>query len=346
MPRLRDDCETRGMVFDIERYATHDGPGMRTTVFLKGCYLSCAWCHNPESEDPRPELMYDARRCIGCLACIDACPHDALYLTDDVGERLSSTALAVRRGQPLPLTGRVYDAGACQRCGVCVEACFPAALEMVGQRQTVEQVWQQVAADRPFYQRSGGGVTLSGGEPLLQQQFARQFLQRCQAEGVHTALDTTAFGRWQSLAQVVEYTDLVLLDLKALDPVVHRRWTGVDNSSILANATRLARMLRTRGGGDKGEAYGVWVRMPLIPGINDSARQLQAAADFVRTELEGVVPVVELLGYHTLGGDKRRRLGAPPALPDAAPMAPAALQRHGAAMGELLNGSGITVRWR
>ncbi len=337
---------TRGMVFDVERYSTHDGPGTRTTVFLKGCYLRCAWCHNPESEDARPELMFAAGRCIGCVACIDACTHDALYLTDGSGKRLSAGELAVRRGQPQPLTGRVYDAQACQRCGACVEACYPGALEMVGQRQTVEQVWPQIAADRPFYERSGGGVTLSGGEPLRQPHFSRELLQRCRAEGIHTALDTTAFGRWDSLALVLPFTDLVLLDLKAMDAAVHRRWTGVDNVSILANARRLATLLRDRGPVNETEAYGLWVRLPLIPGINAAAEPLQAAANFIRTELEGAVRVVELLGYHTLGGDKRQHLGLPQALPGTAPMAPEALRRHGEAMVELLQGCGITVRWR
>ncbi|MDA0333903.1 MAG: glycyl-radical enzyme activating protein [bacterium] len=338
--------DTRGLVFDIERYSTHDGPGTRTTVFLKGCYLRCAWCHNPESEDARRQLMFDAGRCIGCVACMDACTHDALYLTDDAGDRLSAAALADRRAQPQPLTGRVYDALACQRCGACVEACYPGALEMVGQRQTVEQVWQQIAPDRPFYQRSGGGVTLSGGEPLLQQRFSRELLQRCRAEGVHTALDTTAFGRWEPLASVLPFTDLVLLDLKAMDADVHRRWTGVDNGSILANARRLATLLRDQRAVNETEAYGLWVRMPLIPGINATAEQVQAAAHFIRTELEGAVRVVELLGYHTLGGDKRQRLGLPQALPGTAPMAPEALRRQGEAMGQLLQGCGITVRWR
>lgn len=335
-----DAVEPDGLVFDIERYSTHDGPGTRTTVFLKGCYLGCAWCHNPESEAGHPEIMYEEDNCIGCLACYQACEHEALYLADWDGRRLRTEL-----GEEIDTQNarRVFAADRCVRCGACVAACYPGALKMVGEKMTIDAVMMQVRADKPFYGRTGGGVTVSGGEPLFQAKFTQALLATCQGEQIHTALDTTAFGRWEPLAATIEHADLVLLDLKSMDPVVHRDYTGVDNEPILANARRLATVMAQR---PKDELHGIWVRMPIIPGINDSDEQLDAAARFIGDELAPAVRVVELLGYHTLGGAKRQRLGRAMTLPEIQPPSPETLRRHGERVTEQLEGTGITIRWR
>mgnify|MGYP000100209790 FL=1 len=333
-----------GMVFDIERYATHDGPGTRTTVFLKGCYLRCAWCHNPESEHAQPEIMYEAADCIGCLACYRACEHEALYLTDWDGRRLTVPRDAQVEPQIDTQNARgVYAVDRCVQCGACVEACYPAALKMVGDKMSVDAVMAQVRLDKPFYARTGGGITVSGGEPLFQASFTQALLKTCHEEGIHTALDTTAFGRWEPLAATIEHADLVLLDLKSMDPIVHKEYTGVDNESILANARRLAVAMADR---PDDEFHGIWVRMPLIPDINDSDAQLDAAAHFIAESLAPAVRVVELLGYHTLGGAKRERLGLASTLPEIASPAPDVLRHHGERVADQLAGTGIDVRWR
>lgn len=334
-----------GIVFDVERYSTHDGPGTRTTVFLKGCYLRCAWCHNPESMNGRPELMYDADRCIACYECFAACQHGALTLTDDQGA-LTADDLARRKAAHEPVTGRVHKPGRCVRCGDCVEACYAAALELVGEERSVDDVLADVTADRQFYVGSGGGVTVSGGEPLYQAPFAAALLAGCQREGLHTALDTTAFGHWERLASVVNHADLVLLDLKTMDPAVHQAYTGVSNASILANARTLGRMMAHRLAREPEQNYGVWVRIPVIPGVNDDEANLRATARFARNEIGPAVRAIELLGYHGLGGAKLQRLGQESRMTDVAPLSKTRLAERASWVEEETAGSGIAVRFR
>lgn len=340
----------RGRIFDIERYATHDGPGIRTTLFLKGCPLRCLWCHNPEAESPRPELMYDEERCIGCLACFSICEQGALWLADRAGRRIPPEEMSFFRDYPEQIGSRCYLPERCQRCGQCAEACFAGALEMVGRELNVEEAYAELECDRPFYEQSGGGITVSGGEPLAQHLFVRELLALCKAGGLHTALDTTACTRWNILEPVLQYTDLVLLDLKVMDPARHRQYTGVDNALILENAQAMAAFMverTTRAFCDlPWEHTGVWIRVPVIPSLNDDEENLRATAAFVREELEGAVRRVELLGYHHLGIAKLRRLRRETQLPGIEPPSKARLAELAGLFREELQGTGIRVEAR
>ncbi len=272
---------TTGMLFDIRRYAIHDGPGIRTTVFFKGCPLRCAWCHNPESQSPALELMLRPNRCISCGACAQVCPE-----------------LAVQ-----PVDGRyVTDRAACTVCGVCVEACYADARQIVGREYTVEEVMAVIERDRDFYLHSNGGVTFSGGEPLMQPDFLLGLLRACKTAGLHTALDTCGYAAWETFERALPYTDLLLYDLKLMDQAGHRQITGVPNRRILDNLHRLSALGAT-----------IWLRLPLIPGINDDAENLRATAAFVAA-LPNPAPLY-LLPYHNSAEAKYAGLGLPFQLP-------------------------------
>ncbi len=265
-----------GRVFDIKRYSIHDGPGIRTTVFLKGCSLHCLWCHNPESIDPGPELMHWPARCRRCYACIEACPLGAIS---------KDTAGAV-----------VVDRAKCDLCGRCAEACLYDAMQMVGREMTVAEVMAEVEKDRIFYEQSGGGVTLSGGDPFVQAPFAEALLDACRGRGIRTALDTAGMSSDGVLDRLAAKTDLVLYDLKVMDEVRHRETTGVSNAPILENLKRLA----ARG-------TEVWVRVPLVGGVNDDDENTRRTIALLRSF--GTVKRVGLLPYHSGGLEKARRIG-------------------------------------
>lgn len=293
-----------GSIFDIKRFAVHDGPGIRTTVFLKGCLLSCAWCHNPEGIRRQAELVYFESRCMHCGACVEACPNQAREII--AGEM-------------------VYHPERCELCAKCLEACYTGALFQYGQETSVDEVMAVLRQDAEFYQASGGGVTLSGGEPLAQERFAIALLRQCKAEGFHTALDTSGQVPWAVIAAALPYTDLVLYDLKHLDPQQHRYYTGIGNTLILDNLRSLDR-----------SGVRLEIRIPLVPGVNDGPN-LDAATAFLGS-LESR-PCVRLLPYHPLAGGKYLRLGRENRLPAAA--SPDSAQMNAAA--EVLRASGCEV---
>jgi pyruvate formate lyase activating enzyme len=263
-----------GIVFDIRRYTLHDGPGIRTTVFLKGCALSCLWCHNPESQSSGPELILRESRCIRCGACVEACERGAITWTE---------------------SGPSTDRSKCRACGTCATVCFAEARELAGRTMTVEQVMAEVERDVPFYEESSGGLTLSGGEPLLQPYFTAALLRAAKERGLHTALDTCGHASWKSLERLRHHVDLFLYDLKLMDDMRHQLFTGVSNRRILANL----RALVERG-------HRVVLRVPVIPGINDDDENLRAVGVFAAS-LPGLAGV-DLLPYHRTGVDKYARL--------------------------------------
>ena len=264
-----------GLVFNVMRFSLHDGPGIRTTVFLKGCPLRCWWCHNPESQSPAPEVIYFAERCVRAGDCVRACPHQALRWDDQL----------------------VLDPLRCQRCGECASACPAGARELAGRRLTVPELLDEVAKDRVFFDESGGGVTVSGGEPLMQAAFVQAFLEACHVNRVHTVLETCGWADWHVLEKVAGSVDLFLYDLKLLDRERHRHYTGVTNDRILTNLRRL----RERGSS-------IVVRVPIVPGGNDGPTDVEALSAFL-TPLG--LRDIDLLPYHRIGSDKYRRLRLP-----------------------------------
>jgi pyruvate formate lyase activating enzyme len=274
-----------GVIFDIKRFAVYDGPGIRTTVFLKGCPLHCLWCHNPESIARRPQLVFTPQKCIGCGQCMEVCAQQAHQLVDGRHEI-------------------VWER--CQACGACAEGCYAGALELAGHEVTAEGVMADVLRDRAFYETSGGGMTLSGGEPLAQYDFTRALLHAAAAEGVHTALDTTGLAPWRQLEGLLSTTDLILYDLKQMDEARHVALTGVPNERILDNLRRL-----------DGAGQQVWVRIPLIPGQNDDDANYHALGRFLK-DLQHIERI-EILRYHRLAESKYASVGYDYRLPGLEP---------------------------
>ncbi|HFO6580056.1 TPA: glycyl-radical enzyme activating protein, partial [Escherichia coli] len=265
--------ETEGVIFNIQRYSLHDGPGIRTIPFLKGCPLSCKWCSNPESQRPQPELLFKKNDCILCGKCIDTCPRQALSTTN----------------------AWFIDRNRCIQCGKCTEVCPTRALEMKGKRMSVTAVMRELEKEENLYRRSGGGITLSGGEPLAQPEFARELLKACKARGWHTAIETAGFTTKSVIDEVFPYVDLALTDIKAIDPEIHKCNIGVDNRVILENLLRISFLTK------------VIVRIPVIPGVNDNSQEIHNIAEFAR--LMQNVDTIHLLPYHRFGENKYNFLG-------------------------------------
>lgn len=264
-----------GILTNIQHYSIHDGPGIRSTAFFKGCNLICPWCHNPETQMGHAEIMVYPAKCSGCGACIAACPNGARLPTQAVPE---------------------YNRDKCKRCGRCAEICYSEAIQISGQQYTVDQLMDILKADLPFYIRSGGGVTFSGGEPLLQPDFLHAMLESCAEMGIHTAVDTAACVPWSALEKIAGVANLILLDLKTMNPERHRAVIGSDNSHVLDNAQRLS-------------AAGVelWIRIPVIPGFNDTAQDMREISSFVATLK--TVKRIDLMAFHQVGCGKYTALG-------------------------------------
>jgi len=272
--------EPTGCVFDVKRYSIHDGPGIRTTFFFKGCPLSCWWCHNPEGISPFPAPSYHANRCIGCGRCVRGCPHGA---------------------RSFGSSGIIHDKTRCEESRICEQVCPTRAIEFVGAEMTVEELLRLARRDIPFYDESGGGVTFSGGEPLMQPEFLLECLRALESEEISTAVDTSGCCREKDLLSAADYADLFLFDVKAIDPDLHELYTGVKNSGILSNLRSLDRRLQERGRGS------INIRIPLIPGVNDSAEDLGAMVELALglRSLSGV----NVLPYHSTGSGKYKNLG-------------------------------------
>lgn len=265
-----------GCVFNVQRFSVEDGPGIRTTVFLKGCGLRCRWCQNPESWSLEPVLVWHADRCIGARRCLGVCPSGVLALEEE--------GMRVLRGR-------------CDGCGECVQVCSAGAVELIGVERSVEDVTEEVLRDRVFFEESGGGVTLSGGDPLFQPMFAGALMTSFRDNGLHVALDTAGYSGLEEFRALVELADLVLLDLKLMDSVEHLAATGVPVEPVLRNA----RWLGT-------QSKRVWVRTPIIPGFTDSTRNISAIARFIREGLPSVERW-DLLGFNNVCVAKWERLG-------------------------------------
>lgn len=263
-----------GTIFDIKRYAIHDGPGIRTTVFFKGCPIHCLWCANPESQEYKPELTYIKTECINCGICQQECPNEAITMVNGVPE---------------------VDLNKCDLCGRCAENCPGEALQVMGRTVSPDGLFKEVATDRPFWDRSGGGVTLSGGEPLAQFDFVLEFLKICKNRYVSTAIETCLHTPWKKIETILPFVDHVICDLKIMDSNRHETYTGVSNHLIKNNVEALLK-----------SNTDVLLRMPLIPGVNDGQDNLEAMGRFIKACRSGVR--MELLPYHRLGESKYQRM--------------------------------------
>lgn len=275
------------MVFNIESYAVHDGAGIRTVVFLSGCRLRCLWCANPEGKELRPQLAFFPDKCTGCMKCLSVCPNNAI-------EQINGKI--------------VMNWNKCNRCLKCVEVCPNEARESLTKLMTSKEILEEVIKDIPFYRRSNGGVTLSGGDPLMQIDFASETLKLCKERGIHTVIETVGFADWDDFVKILKYTDFIFYDIKHMDTKKHKYGTGVSNEKILENLRKISNLYKN---------INVVVRIPVIPNFNDSEENITNTAKFVKSFKN--IRKIELLPYHKLGIIKYERIGEPYLLKDLDP---------------------------
>ena len=297
--------EKRGTVFDIQRYSIHDGPGIRTTVFMKGCPLRCLWCDNPESQRQLPEIAEFRNKCIGCGHCFKTCSVGALNKDKDWH----------------------IERDICNNCGECMGRCPAGARILMGKEVTVGEVMREIRKDTLFYENSGGGVTLTGGEPTAQIDFALELLRTCHKDYIHTAIETSGYVEWAELEVLLPHTDLIFLDLKQMDPIRHQDFTGISNVKILQNVEKLSR-----------RRHAMIIRITLIPGYNDGEENMHATAKFLR-DLP-YTPDVEFLPYHRLGIGKYGALGRKYSLNGIRPL----MREEAKKIGLVFEGYGVPVR--
>lgn len=267
---------SKPFITDIQKYSIHDGAGIRTTVFFKGCPLSCIWCHNPETKSFSRQLMFDGEKCTGCGSCIPACPSKAISLLDKIA---------------------VTDESKCVHCGVCVDYCLQNIREITGNYYTIQALINEIEKDKVFYEQSGGGVTFSGGEVLAQDMdYIEELLSKLYAKGYRINLDTSGYAPFQNIKRILPYVDTFLYDIKIMDPVLHKRYTGVDNHLILENLKKLSK-----------ENAAIWIRIPVIGGVNTTISNMVEIAEFLKAEKISIRQL-HLLSYHNTGSGKYKRL--------------------------------------
>ena len=272
----------KATILEIQRMSTEDGPGIRTTIFFKGCSLNCLWCHNPESISPHPQIHWISNQCIGCKTCLAICPEGALAFTED---------------------GNRVDRKRCTGCGLCAEECPASALELLGKSWGLDELFAEVIKDRTYFEKSGGGVTLGGGEPTLQEPFNRELLKKLKERGIHTALDTCGMCSRKALERLMPYSDLLLFDLKEIDPQEHRRVTGTTNEKILDNLIYVCDSMQSNSRPSQ-----LWIRTPIIPDATATNENIRGIGKFIAGSLDGLVGRWELCAFNNLCKDKYLRL--------------------------------------
>ncbi len=279
---MAEESTIKARLLEIQRMSTEDGPGIRTTVFLKGCTLHCSWCHNPESISSKPQLQWLQSKCIGGQLCVEACPNNTLsYIDNQI----------------------VIDRSLCEACGICVEECPSGALEIMGREVTMEEVVREVLKDKAYFEKSGGGITVSGGEPAMQAGFVAEFLKKMKKNGIHTALDTCGLAPDAAYEKILPYTDLILYDIKEIDSKKHKTFTGSSNEKILNNLLTIWEWMKING-----TPKALWIRTPIIPNTTDTEENIAGIGKFIAEN--NLHPIRwELCAFNNLCNDKYLRLG-------------------------------------
>lgn len=307
MVQPKNEPIRKGFVYDLQRFAIHDGPGIRTLVYMKGCPLKCLWCSSPQTQKSKPEIMHNEFNCKKCGSCVDVCPIHGITISGE--DKI------------------IIDRKLCTYCGKCLESCPNQALKLIGYHITFEELFQEVNKDSPFYRRSNGGVTVGGGEPTMQPEFVSAFLKRCKQIYIHTAIETCGYVKWNNMENILKYVDLVFIDIKHMDPIVHKELTGVSNELILENAKKISTI------------NPMIIRIPIIPGFNDTDDNITATARFA-LNLGDNLKRIDLLPYHKFGTQTYSRIGMDYNLTDVEPPS----EDHMIKLKEIVESCGVKVQ--